>query len=390
MKRLPRSGLLLTLLLCALLTLSCGGGGRASANTLDVTPRAGATKEQPDTVRLTPYPIWTLAMDWPRVAYASGKEGNTMAIHVWNLVTGASSVVKSPHDFAVHHTAAIAIAGGRLAWVRSLQLGNTELDHWLYTAPLGGSAHLIRYRPGYADTGCGVGGPQIGGLVGSGKTLAVSTWTVNEDHSSSAQQLDLITPTALRTIATGGGAIVSESADGGHIAVLPLATQNVIPDGCTAPTPPSSVAVYSTNGTVLSTIQLGTPGPRTFGTQVALSGRKLVVLTAAVPESGPASVSLAVYDWTTGVLLHRWPVAIKNDVGEVNLAVYGRLAAVEGPFRLRLVDLSTGKDISIAPASGTVSPTAIGPRGLIYAVNPHNTGKLVFVPTAKLLALLKG
>jgi hypothetical protein len=74
---------------------------------------------------------------------------------------------------------------------------------------------------------------------------------------------------------------------------------------------------------------------------------------------------------------------------EVNLDVYGHVATVEGPFRLHLVDLNTGKDVMIAPASRTGSPTAIGPHGLVYAVNPHNTGKLVFVPMAKLLTMLQ-
>ena len=43
----------------------------------------------------------------------------------------------------------------------------------------------------------------------------------------------------------------------------------------------------------------------------------------------------------------------------------------------------------IAPASHTDSPPAIGPRGLVYSVNPHynGPGKLVFVPMARLLAL---
>jgi hypothetical protein len=64
------------------------------------------------------------------------------------------------------------------------------------------------------------------------------------------------------------------------------------------------------------------------------------------------------------------------------------VAAVEGPYRLHFVDLDTGKDVMIAPASHTGSSPAIGPRGLVYSVNPHfnGPGKLVFVPTARLLA----
>ena len=371
MRRLLAAGVLLALLLV-------------------LSTQAGAAKPQPNKVKQTAHPIWTLALGWPRVAYASGKEGATETIHVWNVVTGTTSVVKSGrHGFATHHTSEIAITGKRLAWVRSVQFGNTELDHWLYTAPVGGSAHLLRQVLGYADTGCGVGGPQIGGLVGSGNMLAVSTWKVNSDYSASGQHLNLITPTRLRTIATGADAIVSESADGGHIAVLPLPRVNVIPDGCGPSTPPTSATIYSTKGTLLKKIAFGPPDPSTFSTQVALSGKRLVVLTTGIHEpSGPAWVKLAVYDWTTGALLHIWPVAIPQYPGEVNFSVYGHLAAVEGYSKLHLVDLNTGKDRVIAPASHTVCPTAIGPRGLVYAVNPHNTGKLVFVPMARLLTLV--
>jgi hypothetical protein len=357
-----------------------------------VSAQSGAAKPQAGMVKLTAYPIWTLAMDWPRVAYATGKEAHTETIHVWNLATGATSVVKSPYGSATHGTSALAIAGRRLAWIRSVGSGNETLNHWLYTAPIGGSAHPLRHAFGYNNTACGVGGPQIDGVVGTGNTLAVSTWTDNNDGSvQSDQQLDLITPVGLRTVATGPNAIVSESADGGRIAVLPLPTVlSVGPENDCTQTPPTSAAVYSTSGTLLRTIPLGAPAPTTIGYQLALSGSRLVVLTLGLNEpSGPAIVTLTVYDWTTGARLHIWPVAIPLYPGEVDFSVYGGLAAVEGPYRLHLVDLNTGKDVTIARASGTVSPTALGPRGLVYAVNPHNTGKLVFVPTAELLAMLK-
>jgi hypothetical protein len=51
--------------------------------------QAGAAKPQPDKVKQTAYPIWTLAIDGPRVAYASAGR-----IYVWNVATGATSVVR--------------------------------------------------------------------------------------------------------------------------------------------------------------------------------------------------------------------------------------------------------------------------------------------------------
>ena len=66
----------------------------------------------------------------------------------------------------------------------------------------------------------------------------------------------------------------------------------------------------------------------------------------AGPAAGSIKVSLLVYDSTTGALLHTWPVPVTQ---AKNLAVYGRLAAVEGPYRLYLVDLNTGKNVEIGP-----------------------------------------
>ena len=52
-------------------------------------------------------PIATLAMDGPRVAYASGKK-----VYVWNTVTGATTLLKGKYS---SHTAEVAIAGTRVA-----------------------------------------------------------------------------------------------------------------------------------------------------------------------------------------------------------------------------------------------------------------------------------
>jgi hypothetical protein len=350
--------------------------------------QSGAARAQPKGVKVLSHPVWTLAMDWPRVAYTSGTDGSDKSIHVWNVRTGATSTVKSPHGFATHHATEIAISGKRVAWLRTAQFGNTELDHWLYTAPLGGHAHLLRQMHGSTDTTCGLGGPQMGGVVGSGTAMAVSTWLDSPDGLVASQQrLSLITPTRLWTIVTGPGSVLSESADGGHIAVLPTQPLSMTAGFCVNPLPTSAV-VYSTDGTLLQTIELPPAAPSTLGYQLALSGDELVVLTDGLYEpNGPAWATLTVYDWTTGAMLHTWPVGIRQYPGEVNFSVHGELAAVEGSARLHLVDLNTGKDIMLATASHTDSPTAFDAHGLVYADNRRNTGKLVFVPWAKLLAL---
>jgi hypothetical protein len=368
-KRLRVAGLSLALLLFALFVASA---------------QAGAAKPQPNTVKQTAKPIGALAMDGSRVAYESGGR-----IRVWNVESGATSVVKGRYGANQEYATAseIAIVGNRLAWIKRVEFGNTERNQWLYTAPLGGRAHLLKRTLGSNNTDCGLGGPQIDGLVGSGTLLAVSTWTYNDNGSASwNRRLNLIASTRLRTIATGSNAVVSASADAGHIAVVPLGPVSMAPGYCVSlPSTSVNTYIYSAHGALLNKVAVSTSSSLLLG--VAISGSRLVALLGEQPDSGPATVTLAVYDWTTGALVHTWPVAIHQYLGEVSLAVSGRLAAVEGPYRLHLVDLTTGKDIMIARAG----PTAIGPRGLVHAVNPNQNGrpaKLVFVPMAKLLAMV--
>jgi len=236
--------------------------------------QVGSAKADQNTVKVVGHPVWSLAMDWPRVAYVSGAEASSATIHVWNLATGATSAIDGgPRGFAVHRAAEVAISGRRVVWIRGQQIGNTELNHWLYTAPVGGSAHLLSHVHGYTGTTCGLGGPQLDGLAGSGKDVVVSTWNAGQDGSAPwNERLALVTPTGLRTIASGANAILSESVDLGHIAVLPFPTLSVTPDGCTIAGLPSSVLVYSTAGALLKTVALPAADPSAVGYQVEIRG----------------------------------------------------------------------------------------------------------------------
>lgn len=351
----------------------------APAALLVSSAQAGATSSRAGRTKQATNRIWTLAMDGSRVAYASGGK-----IRVWNVATGSTSVVRgdyggSASNFVNNTAAQVAIAGQRVAWIKDRQLGNTEAEQTLYTAAIGGQAHQVDHvhRFGTDDASRTTGG-WIDGLAGSGKTLAVSTWKSNGTVAT-GEQLSLVTGSGLSPLADGPGSIVSRSVDGGHIAVLRSSPWSSA----------STVGIYSRDGSTLGEVLLGPLDPDTTGTQVSLSGNHVVVLTTALHQpSGPTTVTLEVYDWSTQQLLHTWPVGIHSDGGEVSFAVQGGLAAVEGPSRLHLVDLTTGKDVNVAPASHTDSPPAIDSRGLVYALNPHLKGpaKLVFVPTAKLLA----
>jgi hypothetical protein len=324
-------------------------------------------------------------MDGPRVAYASAGR-----VYVWNLVTGTSSVVKGEYSNAAHtvNPSEVAIAGTRVAWIKREQLGNTEMPQRLYTALVGGSAHRLRRVLGYTNTDCGSGGSQIAGLVGSGTFLAVSTWKWDKEGIIGAnRRLNRVTPTGLRPIATGPGAIVSASADGSRVAVVPLRSAVMGPEYCEA-TGPASASVYSVNGKPLRRIATGPL------TEVALGGKRLVVLTPA------PKLSLDVYDWTTGGLVHSWPIAgAASKHRAAHVQIQGRLVAYSvyagrAAERLHLLDVTTGKDVVVATANGIgdLHAWAIGPRGLVYVVNhgtsPQSHGRLVFVPMARLLPLV--
>jgi hypothetical protein len=387
-KRPYVAGLFLATLLLALIV--------ASAQPAGAKPQLGKVKQ-------TAMSVTALAMDGPRVAYmlASRRVG------VWNVVTGATSVVKGDYPSKGRNfgygTGEVAIAGKQVALITRFEIGNTlQTQERLYTASLGGSARQLGKLTNHSSDGgdCTVPGSGyadgnwLGGLVGSAKALAVSSWKAN-DATTSGERLSLIRPTGLRTIATGPGAIVSQSADRGHIAVLRSTDAWPAYQGPAQQGTPL-VGVYSTAGTLVREIAFDVPLPNPCGDpsthiRIALSGNQLVVLRLDVPQAGSLTATVEVYDWTTDALVHTWPLALSH-VGPIadRLSVSGRIAIVQGAFRLRMLDLATGQETTVA-ASRPNSPAIIGSRGLVYALNrikESRPGKLVFVPTAKLLAAL--
>jgi hypothetical protein len=350
-----------------------------------LSAQIGAAGSQRSTAmfKKTADPIWTLAIDGSRVAYASGGR-----IHVWNQATGATSTVKGNYSNAKHtlNASELAIAGRRVAWIKGQQLGNTEANEKLYTATVGGRAHQLMsaHRYGVDDATLTTGG-WIEGLVGGGKHVAVSTWT-SKGTTATGQQLSLVTGNGLRPLAGGSGAIVSQAVDSGHIADLqssPWAAS-------------TSVSVYSTGGNPLDAF------PVANAQEVALFGDQLAALT---PSPSPG---VEIYDWTTGTLQHTWPAqraatetSGPHQVGHVG--AYGGLVLysvytgyIGGNESLHVLDPSTGKDAFVAKVTGfgNLRAWAVGARGLVYVANsgnytrPSSSGKLVFVPKAQLEALV--
>lgn len=356
MKRLRLAGLSLAILL-----LAGQAGGAQAGQTISKTMSA---------------PISAFALDGSRVAYGLGNGGR---IHVWNMATGATSVIEGKYS-ANNAGWQVAIAGRRVAWIKDQQFGNTEEGENLYTASVGGTAHQLKhvYRFGVDDPTVTKGG-WIDGLLGGGKHLVVSTWK-SDGTTASDEQLSLVTAKGLRPLAGGAGAIVSRAIGGGHIAVLTSSPWSTS----------ASASVYSIAGEPLARIPVGA------ATEVALSGNLLIALT---PSPMP---SVEVYDWTTGRLEHIWPAvgattltAGPHQVGYVK--AYGKLVLysvytgfVGGNQRLHVLDPVTGKDavVSRVKGYGNLNGWVIGSRGLVYAIDSGKSGKLEFVPTAKLESLL--
>jgi len=332
-----------------------------------------ATAKTPGAVKQTRSPITTLAMDGSRVAYASGGK-----VYVWNMSTGTTTLVQGKYN---KHTAELAIAGRRVAWITRYVVGNSQqTTESLFTGSAATRGRMLASGRHYLKDWENQlwYGRWIAGTVGSGNTLAVSTWWSKGDGTCTAERLSLVTPTGLRQIAKGPGAIMAASADAGHIAVL--RSSEAWPQY--GPTPAVTVGIYSTSGKLLREI-----APRTAD-EVALSGKQLVVLTE--------TKTLEVYDWTTGTLLHTWPVAVSTPALKPgHLAVSGQLAVYSvdprrsAARKLHVVRLTTGKDVVLATARGSgywSRDAALNAHGLVYATNYRDHATLVFVPTAKLLA----
>lgn len=378
---------------------------------LVASAQAGAAEPQPGKVKQTARPVQVLAMDWPRVAYMmSGRR-----VGVWNVATGATSLIKGNYpsngrNFG-YGSGEVAIAGKRVALITRFVIGNTmQTQERLYTASVDGSAHQLAKKTNHSSysgdcTVPGTGGADgnwLGGLVGSGKVLAVSSWKANDESIPAGGRLSLILPTGLRTIATGPGAIVSRSADRGHIAVLRSTDAWPAYQGPLEQSTPM-VGVYSTGGRLLHEIAPAVPppnqacgSPTTNILGIALGGNQLAVLRLDAPQSGPLTRTFEVYDWTNGALVHTWAPQPKacNFAASGTLAVYSAgCGYLRGTQRLHVLDLATGKDVVIAHAPGSGGYiTAMDSHGLVYSANPYapkkEYGKLVFVPTAKVLAAL--
>ena len=354
---------------------------------LVLTAQAAPAGAPAGRVKQTRSPIATLAMDGPRVAYASGG-----TVYVWNVLTGATSTMKGKYS---KHTSEVAIAGTRVEWITRYTIGNSlQTQEHLFSATIGSRGrllasgrHVLLGNESQPDVKTWYG-RWIAGAVGSGKVLAVGTWWSARDGTCIGQKLNLVSSAGLKQIVVGPGAIISQSADSGRIAVLRSEEAWPMYGQSTALGTPVTVGIYSTSGALLKEIAPGS------AEEIALTGDRLVVLTE--------TNTLEVYNWKTGTLVHTWPTAATGRARAGHLAAYGQLAVYRVDPRsaaartLHVMRLTTGKDVVLATGRGSgyySRDAAIGPRGLVYAITYREharsgtpeRGRLVFVPLAKVL-----
>jgi hypothetical protein len=202
--------------------------------------------------------------------------------------------------------------------------------------------------------------------------LAVNRWHADDQGNVSQARLALISTSGLKRIATGPETILAQSTDGTRIAVLRS-------DGV--------VAIYSRAGKLLLTVT--PPATQEFvfgGALIALEGKYLVALTS--------KRKLEVFDSHTGSLLRTLPVGGPARAVPQNLDVEAGLALYTVWPDVRVVNLKTGKDRVIGHMRAFHFYyrvfAQIEPAGVVYAGNVRSTtGKLVFVPFARVAAAVK-
>jgi hypothetical protein len=337
---------------------------------------AGTTATSSTKVKHLQVPIVALAMEGSRIAYdASAKYVTTPhatnKVLVWNLRTGKTIKVSGRKTASADDSSTgagvfqLALAGSRVAWLMN-EGGNLEGDDYLLTSSTAKPqehqvASAIRtgtFCPGRSQGSCA--GKWLGGVVGSGSIIAANRWTTDAIGAVTTGELDLLSGTKLKRVATGVGTVQAAVADGGRVAVLHQ-------DG--------TVALYSTAGNLLRTVNMPS------GEAVALRGKYLLIITKT-----PRKFEL--FNAHTGSL--RKTFTVHGTKQPRNLGVQGNIAVYSVGSELHAVNLSSGKDRVVAELNGGIDLAQIDSAGLAYAGNGFGTnfgkGTLVFVPFAKVAA----
>jgi hypothetical protein len=339
-----------------------------------VASAAGTTPAHSTKVRHLQQPVAALAVDGDRVAYDLGARNATSKhatnrVLVWNVRTGKTVKVSGRKTAAGDGTSTgsgvfqLAIAGSRVAWLLN-EGGNSESTDFLFTSsaarPNERKAATAQRSgddcPGREPT---CAGQWLGGLVGSGNTIAFNRWTTDSSGATTSGGLYTLSGSQTKSIATGTSTVQAVSSDAGREAVLHS-------DG--------SVTVYSKSGGVLMTL------PPASAKEAALSGKDLVVVSE--------TRQLQVYD-SNGSLKKTLPT---HGSGLHNLDVQGKIAIYTTGPSVRAVNLSSGKTRAVATLGkhSEILFARISSAGLAYAANgvraSFGKSTLAFVPLARIKA----
>jgi hypothetical protein len=340
-----------------------------------VASAAGTTAAHSKKIKNFQQPVAALAVDGNNVALdltaRSAKEANAVnKVLVWNVITGKTITVSDKKTAVVDGVGGagvfqVAIAGSRVAWLVN-EGGNLEsTDYLLTSSTTQPKERQIASALRSGDGGCsgrdpaGCTGAWLGGLVGSGNTLAVNRWTTDAVGHMGTGGLYAISGTQTKPIASGTDTVLAVSEDAGREAVLRT-------DG--------SVAVYSKSGTVQTTVSPPTP------LAAALSGKNLVVLSKGR--------KIELYDAQSGSL--EKTLSTHGKGGPQNLDAQGNIATYSSNSSVRAVNLSSGKDRAVGSLPNRIAFARIDGAGLVYAAGGvrANYGKstLVFKPMASIKA----
>jgi hypothetical protein len=320
-----------------------------------VASAAGTTSKLGTKVRHLQQPVGALAVDGDHVAYDLSAADDAHArnrVLVWNVRTGKTVKVSGPKtavaDFSGTGSGVfqLAIAGKRVAWLLN-EGGNLEGDDYLFTSSLVDPkerkvASDVRLGDGCPGRGNRCAGQWLGGLVGAGNLIVANRWTTDVNNTVTAGQLDVLSGSKLKQVATGADTVQAAAADGGRVAVLRA-------DG--------DVALYSATGKLLRTVSpQGAIG-------VALSAKRLVVATQAR--------QLALYNARTGSLEKTISARGTGPRLPRNLDVQGNIAiyTTGNAGVLHAVNLTTGKDQALSDPHDRVDFAHIDSAGLVYASN---------------------
>lgn len=318
-------------------------------------------------VKITKRAVEAIGMDGPIVAYDLEAGDGCNQVFTWNVNTNGGKVVSGDGTCEADSTSTgggvteIAVGGNRIGWITNLG-GNTESNDDLYTStlPKPKEKHLLSaMRTGDIDGE--LEGDSIGGLVGDGGLVAVSTWTI-EGGDVTAGALRIIGPKGLKTIVKGGAATMSAAANAGRIAV-------VRDEG--------TVALYSETGKLLHVY-------RTSGaSDAALTQHRLLAITnkgLQVFDTGPAGKSIATW---------KAPINAVSLDAEGDIAVYSQYcrSADACGRNVYAVRVSTGKTVLLARAPRDIEGLELEPAGVVYAYNTTN-GHLVLRSKAHVEAAL--